>query len=182
MPDFSAPIPSRVRPADIRPHHEVITHAEKTKKIREPNPLLSSEGAALSQSSLTTGGLAENGGASLADDNGLGVGEYCGDCEASGALDIHEERSGAGDQSLSKTVSIFIGKKFMPSYLVSYLQLVLLGLGSRAGVQKINGENLGRVNVSIGALFSDARFKHLPSPGHIIHQEITPAVGIINSA
>lgn len=27
---------------------------------------------------------------------------------------------------------------------VSYLQLVLLSLGSRAGVEEINGENLGR--------------------------------------
>lgn len=67
--------------------------------------------------------MAEDGGATLADNDGLGVGEDSGDGEAAGALDVHEEGPGARDQSL---------------------QLVLLSLGSRAGVEKINGENLGR--------------------------------------
>lgn len=62
--------------------------------------LLSSERATLGKSGLTTGGLAENGGASLADDDGLGVGENGGDGEAAGALDVHEERSGGGDEGL----------------------------------------------------------------------------------
>lgn len=62
--------------------------------------LLSSERATLGQSSLTTSRLAENGGASLADDDGLGVGENGGDGEAAGALDVHEERAGGGDKGL----------------------------------------------------------------------------------
>lgn len=84
--------------------------------------LLPSERAALGQPSLTTGGLAEDGGASLADDDGLGVREDGGDGEAAGALDVHEEGSRGGDEGL---------------------ELVLLGLAGRGRVQKINGENLG---------------------------------------
>lgn len=71
-------------------------------------PLLSSERAALRQSSLATRRLAEDRGAALADDNSLGVREYGGDGEAAGALDVHEERSGAGHQSLPEMISIII--------------------------------------------------------------------------
>jgi hypothetical protein len=49
------------------------------------------------------------------------VGEDGGDGEATGALDVHEERSRSGHEGL---------------------ELVLLGLGGRGRVQKINGENL----------------------------------------
>lgn len=38
--------------------------------------------------------------AALADDDGLCVREDGGDCEASRALDIHEEGAGSGDESL----------------------------------------------------------------------------------
>ena len=38
--------------------------------------------------------------ASLANDNGVCVREHGGDCEASGALDVHEERSGSGNEGL----------------------------------------------------------------------------------
>lgn len=62
--------------------------------------LLPAERAALSQTSLATGGLAEDGGAALADDDGLGVREDGGDSEATGALDVHEERSRGGHQGL----------------------------------------------------------------------------------
>lgn len=62
--------------------------------------LLSAERATLGQSGLTTGGLAEDCRASLADNNGLGVGEDGGDGEAAGALDVHEEGAGSGDQGL----------------------------------------------------------------------------------
>lgn len=55
--------------------------------------LLSSERATLCETGLTTGRLAEDGGAASADDNGLGVGEDGGDGEAAGALDVHEERA-----------------------------------------------------------------------------------------
>jgi hypothetical protein len=55
------------------------------------------------------------------------VREDGGDGEASGALDVHEEGSRGGHEGL---------------------ELVLLGLGGRGRVQKINGENLKRRRVS----------------------------------
>ena len=73
----------------------------KTKEKQRANRLLSSERAALRQSGLTTGRLAQNSGASLADDDGLGVRENSGDGEAAGALDVHEEGSGSRHKSLS---------------------------------------------------------------------------------
>lgn len=93
-----------------------------SRKERKPDArhLLPSERAALGQSCLTTGGLAEDGGAALADNDGLGVGEDGGDGEASGALDVHEEGSGTGHKGL---------------------ELVLLGLSSSAGVEEIDSEN-----------------------------------------
>jgi len=48
------------------------------------------------------------------------VRENGGDDEAAGALDVHEERSGRGDEGL---------------------ELVLLGLRGRGRVQEINSEN-----------------------------------------
>jgi len=89
-------------------------------KQRSKKHLLSPEGAALSQTGLATGRLAKDGGASLADDNGLGVREDSGDGEAAGALHIHEEGPGSGHESL---------------------QLVLTGLRGRAGVEEIDSEN-----------------------------------------
>lgn len=80
-------------------YHEVVTYAQNRKKVGV-KPLLSSERAALSESGLTTGRLAQNSCATLADNNGLGVREDGGDGEASGALDVHEEGAGSGDQSL----------------------------------------------------------------------------------
>lgn len=73
-----------------------------SRKERKPDArhLLPSERAALGQSCLTTGGLAEDSGAALADNDGLGVGEDGGDGEASGALDVHEEGSGTGHKGL----------------------------------------------------------------------------------
>jgi hypothetical protein len=62
--------------------------------------LLSSERAPLSETSLSTGWLAQNGRASGADDYGLCVGEDGGDGEAARALDIHEEGSGSWDKGL----------------------------------------------------------------------------------
>ena len=62
--------------------------------------LLSTERASLSQTSLSTCWLAEDGRAAGADDNGLCVGEDGGDGEAAGALDIHEEGAGSWDKVL----------------------------------------------------------------------------------
>lgn len=104
--------------------------------------LLPSERAALGQPSLTTGGLAEDGGTSLADDDGLGVREDGGDGEAAGALDVHEEGSRGGDEGLASSVRSIVETCEIFCCL-SYLELVLLGLAGRGRVQKINGENLG---------------------------------------
>jgi hypothetical protein len=95
-----------------------LPHASQIKN--DPLHLLSPERAALSQASLTTGGLAEDSCAALADDNGLCVRENGGDGEAAGALDVHEEASWGRHKGL---------------------ELVLLGLSGSAGVQQINGEN-----------------------------------------
>ena len=62
--------------------------------------LLSPERASLGQSSLTTGGLAEDGRAAGADDDGLGVREDGGDSEAAGALDVHKEGAGRRHKGL----------------------------------------------------------------------------------
>ena len=53
--------------------------------------LLPPERAALCESGLATGGLAQDRRAACADDDCLCVREDGGDCEAAGALDVHEE-------------------------------------------------------------------------------------------
>ena len=58
-----------------------------------PLRLLPPERASLGESGLATGGLAEDGRAAGADDDGLSVREDGGDCEAAGALNVHEEGS-----------------------------------------------------------------------------------------
>jgi hypothetical protein len=83
----------------VFPHYQFMM-LKKTKAALNQAHLLSPERAALGKPCLTTGGLAKNGRASLADDNGLGVGEDGGDGEAAGALDVHEERAGGGHKSL----------------------------------------------------------------------------------
>jgi len=82
--------------------------------------LLSSERAALGQTSLASGRLAEHGRAASADYYSLCVREDGGDCEATGALDVHEERAGSRDK---------------------VLELVLASLSGRGRVEKINCEN-----------------------------------------
>lgn len=78
----------------------VIINPEKIEKPRHAKRLLSPERAALSQPGLATGGLAQDGGAALADDDGLSVREDGSDGEAAGALDVHEEGPGRGDKGL----------------------------------------------------------------------------------
>ena len=63
-------------------------------------PLLPPERAALGETGLATGRLAQHRRAALADDDGLGVGEDGGDGEAAGALDVHEERAGSRHKGL----------------------------------------------------------------------------------
>ena len=56
----------------------------------------------------TSGGLAENGGASYAEDDGLGVGEHGGDLVAAGALDVHEVRVGVLDEALQLVLALLV--------------------------------------------------------------------------
>jgi len=77
----------------------------KRKADRGEHGLLSSEGAALCETSLSTSRLAEDGRAASADDDGLCVREDGGDCEAAGALDIHEEGSRSRDKVLDVKIS-----------------------------------------------------------------------------
>ena len=65
------------------------------------NHLLSSERAALGKASLSSGRLAQDGGAGSANDDGLGVREDRGDVEAARALNVHEERPGNGHKGLA---------------------------------------------------------------------------------
>lgn len=85
---------------DESPYHKSHQFTQGKETCPDASSLLSSERATLGESGLATGRLAQDGGAALADDNGLGVGEDGGDDEAAGALDVHEEGSGGGDKSL----------------------------------------------------------------------------------
>ena len=71
--------------------------------LRSDNhPLLPPERASFGQPCLATGGLTQHLRAAGADDDALCVREDGGDCEAAGALDIHEEASRSGDESLER--------------------------------------------------------------------------------
>jgi hypothetical protein len=98
----------------------IVTRQIPPSSFRESR-LLPAERAALSEACLTSGRLAQDLRAALADDDCVGVREDGGDGEASGALDVHEEGARAGDK---------------------HLQLVLAGLGLRSGVEEIDCENL----------------------------------------
>lgn len=81
------------------PSHVVVSHAA-IHRIPYEIRLLSPERAALCESGLATGRLAEDLRAAGADDDGLCVREDGGDGEAAGALDVHEERARAWDKRL----------------------------------------------------------------------------------
>jgi hypothetical protein len=112
--DTSPPtLPLLLPPLSQLTGHECWKEREKRRrKAAHAKPtglamhLLPPERAALGQARLATGGLAEHGGASLADDDGLGVGEDGGDGEAAGALDVHEERAGSRHKSLTMSMSV----------------------------------------------------------------------------
>lgn len=101
--------------------------------------LLSAERAALGEAGLASGGLAEDGGAAGADDDGLGVGEDGGDGEAAGALDIHEEGTGGRHKGLVIGSVLAEVDRLIDC---SYLQLVLASLGLRRRVEEVDRENL----------------------------------------
>jgi hypothetical protein len=77
----------------------------RNKRQGVASSLLSSERATLGESGLSSCWLAENGGATSADDDSLCVGEDGGDGEAAWALDIHEEGSWCWHKVLKETVS-----------------------------------------------------------------------------
>ena len=68
--------------------------------------LLSSERTSLGQTSLSTCRLAEDSRAAGANNDGLCVREDGGDCEAAGALDIHEEGAGSWNEVLEGFASV----------------------------------------------------------------------------
>lgn len=119
-----------------------------TKESREDlvTCLLSSEGAALGQTGLSTRRLAEDGRAAGTDDNRLRMREDGGDGEAAGALDIHEEGSGSGDEGLRGIRSAGFLVDGGPCIMVAYLELVLASLSGCGRVEEINCENLNRQN------------------------------------
>lgn len=84
--------------------------------------LLPPEGATLSKSGLATGGLAEDGRATGANDNGLGVREDGCDGEATRALDIHEERARSRHKGLKRTG--FSGQSYNLSRSMIKLQIL----------------------------------------------------------
>jgi hypothetical protein len=109
--------------------------------------LLSSEGAALGQACFSTGRLAKDGRAAGADDDGLCVREDSRDCEAAGALDVHEERSGSRDKVLLrvKSTSSTILERILSQMMIgAYLKLVLASLCGWGWVEEIYCENLNR--------------------------------------
>ena len=113
--------------------------------------LLPPERASLGQSSLTTGGLAEDGRASGADDDGLGVREDGGDVEAAGALNVHEEGAGGGHKGLlagevkisNQSWTLVEGSR--PAWK-TYLELVSASLSLRRRVEEVDRENLAEYN------------------------------------
>jgi len=101
---------------DVAPHGSSTTLQSNRTSPR----LLSPERAALGQAGLAARRLAEHLRAAGADDDGLGVREDGSDGEATGALDVHEKGPRTGHE---------------------LLELVLLGLGGRSRVEKVDGEN-----------------------------------------
>jgi hypothetical protein len=70
---------------------------------------LAAERAALGQAGLAAGGLAQNGGARSAKDNGSRVAEHGGDLEATGAFNVHEEAVRALYEALELVLGLLVG-------------------------------------------------------------------------
>jgi hypothetical protein len=97
-------------------------------------PLLPPERASFGQPRLTTGRLAQHLRAAGALYDGLGVREDGRDCEAAGALYVHEEGAWAGYEGL---------------------ELVLARFGRGCWVEEVDGENLFRMWISFLSLLMD---------------------------
>ena len=145
--DHSQQLPGRPSRATIPLNVPLVAFAtvhHSSRSIIVASSLLPAERAALGKTGLATGGLAEDLGAAGADDDGLGVREDGGDGEAAGALDVHEEGAGAGHKGLAGDVRDATQGGDSGVLVGLYLQLVLAGLVLRAGVEKVDGENLQR--------------------------------------
>ena len=143
--DHSQQLPGRPSRATIPLNVPLVAFAtvhHSSRSIIVASSLLPAERAALGKTGLATGGLAEDLGAAGADDDGLGVREDGGDGEAAGALDVHEEGAGAGHKGLAGDVRDATQGGDSGVLVGLYLQLVLAGLVLRAGVEKVDGENL----------------------------------------
>jgi hypothetical protein len=113
---FPAPPPRALSPRSIAaggrhtgPYREEETtdsDEDEGSRHHHRRRLLPPERAALGKTGLATGGLAQDLRAAGADDDGLCVREDGGDGEAAGALDVHEERAWAGDESLWVAVAV----------------------------------------------------------------------------
>lgn len=76
--------------------------------------------------------------------------EDCGDGEAAGALDVHEERARLGHKGLLRGEEKFesvlgpwwTGDVVCSGYVTTYLELVLTGLSLRRRVEEVDRENL----------------------------------------
>ena len=64
------------------------------------------------------------------------------DCEAAGALDVHEERPRGGHEGLCDRFAVSFCGGLESSARNMYLELVLSGLGLRSWVEEIDCENL----------------------------------------
>ena len=86
------------------PSHFICSIPSHERKYKRH--LLPPERASFCESGLATSGLAENGRAASADDNGLSMREDSCDCEAAGALDVHEERTRSWYKSLVRRLRL----------------------------------------------------------------------------
>lgn len=72
----------------------------------------------------------------------MGVREDGGDGEAARTLDVHEKRTGTGDECLS--VLAAVSEQSKARSWKAYLEFMLACLSLRARVQKIDCEDLGK--------------------------------------
>jgi hypothetical protein len=84
--------------------------------------LLDTEQGSSSEAGLTSSGLAQEGGATVAHHDSLGVAENGGDVHASLAADIHEERVGRLDQSALLVLSLLNGNVGVEEIVLNQLK------------------------------------------------------------
>jgi hypothetical protein len=78
------------------------------------------------ETSATTSWLAQNGGATATEYYGLGMAEYCGDLEATRALDVHEVRVWRLYQTLKLVLALLVLRAW-----VKQINSKLQGIGKK---------------------------------------------------